>query len=99
MAIEGNPPIPASKPKIAALDMLGSSFLSGGMPSFQGGDAGPAISSANSGVGSLSFGNSFTVAGSGGRASASETQSETPSTNFLLIALAGLAVLVVGKKL
>lgn len=98
-----NPPIPTSKPtsgnKLAALDMLGGSFLSGGMPSLKGGDAGPAISEATSGHNSIGMNNTFSVAGSGGStADASSTAKTSQDMNLILVGVVVLAVLVLGRR-
>lgn len=80
-----------------ALGLLSSPFGGGGFPSITGGHAGPSSAGASSND-SVAFGNSFTVAGQGGTATASPVTKQSSSASMLLIGLLGLAVVLSMRK-
>lgn len=90
----------------AALKLLDGPFMSGGgFPSLQGGNAGPAISSSDATSGGTNiFSNPFSVAGSGSTSSASSTPSTTATKkqsetiNYLLMGVAGIAIIYAIRK-
>lgn len=71
--------------------LAGIAGMMTGMPSFSGGDSGPAFSEASS-SGYLVFNNPFSVSGQGG--AATTAQSQGVSTTTLLFAAAGLAAVI-----
>jgi|GEM_PF-4499722 len=97
-----NPPLPVPKPvasnKLAALDMLGGSFMSGGLPSIQGGNAAPAISEAVSGHNTIGMNNSFSVAGNGGTANASGTAPTNQGMSMIVMGVFAFLVLILGGR-
>ncbi len=99
---------PTENGEAGALSLLTSSFLGGGIPggvpSLNGGDAGPAISSATSDTRTL-FNNPFSIADNGSSSSANADGNASGSsrlsnntTTYVIAAIAAIALLMNLKK-
>lgn len=81
-----------------ALALLEGPFGGSSFPSLTGGDAGPSSAGSSSDTG-VTFGNSFTVSGQGGYATANPTTTQQQGTTLQTLLLYGLAAVVAIKLL
>ena len=82
---------------VGALGLLSGAFMGTGFPSITGGHAGPSNAEADSGS-SVLFNNAFSVAGQGGKSSATATGGSEGLSPMMMLGIGALILLLVRKK-